>query len=380
MKESTVFIDIIILSGFLQCLLLSAVCLIKGRHKSQTALSLFLFCLSLEILVQSTIFINLIIEYPILLPFFNSLPCFLAFLFYLYFYFSFYQNYIPRVPILIHSIPGIISILLLLGAYILKGEEFLRSAFIEALDGKLPPIQSIIFLFQISLGFVYLFFITRLFYLFRKELGRLKRGKKLKRWFVWIIISVTSTWIAVFIVGIYSHFAEASSAVPIIKTIVQTLFFLWLVYMVTAFALSHPFILQHKEISETMRVKLNILDDEVVKHIKNLKKLMEEDELFLDPNLSLQSLAKKLGTNPNVLSFVINEKFASNFSNYINSYRVEKFIIMAQNKDAYNNTFLGLALDAGFRSKATFNRAFKEIKNTTPSQYLKKTEKVCLKS
>ena len=44
------------------------------------------------------------------------------------------------------------------------------------------------------------------------------------------------------------------------------------------------------------------------------------------------------------------------------------------NGEAVNQTLLGLALDSGFNSKATFNRAFKKFAGHSPADHLKRLE------
>jgi len=104
---------------------------------------------------------------------------------------------------------------------------------------------------------------------------------------------------------------------------------------------------------------------------QQLVKLMEDKKLFLDENISLPLLARMLNIHPNYLSQVINQRFQKNFYDFINSYRVEEFkrlIAFGKNK---NKTFLALALDCGFNSKASFNNSFKKITGITPSEFAK---------
>lgn len=98
--------------------------------------------------------------------------------------------------------------------------------------------------------------------------------------------------------------------------------------------------------------------------------LMEEQRAYaLDP-LSIASLAARLRTQPHQLRQVINGELGyRNFNTFINSYRVREVaqrLAQAQYRDI---PLLTLALDAGFRSLAPFNRSFKEQYGMTPSDY-----------
>ena len=99
-----------------------------------------------------------------------------------------------------------------------------------------------------------------------------------------------------------------------------------------------------------------------------LLQVMETEKPFLNPKLSLTSLANLLGTSPNHLSQIINQFEQKNFNDFVNQYRVEEFIQLASGKKQYS--FLALALEAGFNSKSTFNKLFKKLKGMTPSQFL----------
>lgn len=61
------------------------------------------------------------------------------------------------------------------------------------------------------------------------------------------------------------------------------------------------------------------------------------------------------------------------FYRYINEYRIEYFknsVELAIEKNE-NINFLSFAYEAGFKSKSSFNRYFKEITGKTPSEYYK---------
>ncbi len=81
---------------------------------------------------------------------------------------------------------------------------------------------------------------------------------------------------------------------------------------------------------------------------KELLNYMESAKPYLQPKLSLSSLAESLDISPNHLSQIINQ-------------------YEQQNKQ-FN--LLALAFDSGFNSKSTFNTVFKKHKGQTPSQYL----------
>lgn len=101
---------------------------------------------------------------------------------------------------------------------------------------------------------------------------------------------------------------------------------------------------------------------------EKLLQAMEKDKLYRDPELTLTDLAKQLGTNPSLLSKVINRNFQVNFNDFVNRYRVQEVKQQLEKGAAAQLTVMSLAYDAGFNSKATFNRAFKKHTGQNPSE------------
>lgn len=86
-----------------------------------------------------------------------------------------------------------------------------------------------------------------------------------------------------------------------------------------------------------------------------------------EPDLSLPALARRLATNTGRLSRAINQGLGVNFSAWINGLRAEA---VAEALDAGSDAdLLTLAFDAGFASKASFNRAFQAHHGVAPSRY-----------
>lgn len=86
-----------------------------------------------------------------------------------------------------------------------------------------------------------------------------------------------------------------------------------------------------------------------------------------DPELSLAGLARRLGTNTAYLSRALNEGLGVGFSAFVNAIRSEGVAERLRGGDG--GDLLALAFDAGFASKASFNRAFQARFGVSPSQY-----------
>ncbi len=106
-----------------------------------------------------------------------------------------------------------------------------------------------------------------------------------------------------------------------------------------------------------------------------LKKTMEANLFYQDTELSLRSLAETLNLNPNELSRIINTALGKNFNDFINEYRIREVTRKMQDPAYERITLIGIALDAGFNSKSTFNRVFKEMTGKSPAEYKSRLEK-----
>ena len=110
-----------------------------------------------------------------------------------------------------------------------------------------------------------------------------------------------------------------------------------------------------------------ISENDLEKFKQRLQNLMQNDKMYLEPNLTLTDLSRQIGVNSTVLSYTINNGFGKNFNDFVNEYRIAE--VKEKLKDGENTTLLGIAFDCGFNSKATFNRAFKKFTGVSPKVF-----------
>ncbi len=101
-----------------------------------------------------------------------------------------------------------------------------------------------------------------------------------------------------------------------------------------------------------------------------LEEVMEQKKVYLDPQLTLSKLAKLTGIPAYRLSRVMKAK-ESHFFDYVNGYRIEKVKALLGDGTLEQLSMLGIATEAGFNSKASFNRVFKKSTGMTPTEYVK---------
>ncbi|MEQ9266004.1 MAG: GAF domain-containing protein [Balneolaceae bacterium] len=113
-------------------------------------------------------------------------------------------------------------------------------------------------------------------------------------------------------------------------------------------------------------------------YYKKLITLFEEDKIYLNPNLSLDCIAEKLGISSGYLSRLINDTTNKSFSQFTNEFRVRESQKNLVSKDYAHYNILSIGLESGFNSKASFNRNFKEITGLPPQEYIdKKRRSAC---
>ena len=111
--------------------------------------------------------------------------------------------------------------------------------------------------------------------------------------------------------------------------------------------------------------------EELKKYKTQLNLLMADERPFLNPDLTLRDLADMLQIPPNYLSQLLNEGFDQNFSEFVNSYRIETFKKIVSDTSHRHLTILALAYESGFNSKTVFNTYFKKTMGITPRTYWK---------
>ncbi len=97
-----------------------------------------------------------------------------------------------------------------------------------------------------------------------------------------------------------------------------------------------------------------------------LNALMDEETLFLDADLTLDRLSRRLRVPVKQLSAAINRTTGDNVSRYVNAFRIRCACQHLQAGDTVTNAMLS----SGFNTKSNFNREFLRLKGCSPSTWL----------
>jgi AraC-like DNA-binding protein len=95
---------------------------------------------------------------------------------------------------------------------------------------------------------------------------------------------------------------------------------------------------------------------------------IRRDKIYMEPDITLDSLAESLNIMPRDLSTLINRHFGINYYEFINRYRIEEAKRMLTSDEHKNTTITDIYLQVGFNSKSVFYTFFKKIEGITPTQ------------
>lgn len=101
---------------------------------------------------------------------------------------------------------------------------------------------------------------------------------------------------------------------------------------------------------------------------QSLRQLLEEEKLFLDPDLNLTMIAGRLKISKHHLTQVVNQQFDKNFNQLINSFRID-YACKLMKEDENDLSLEEIAFRSGFSSRVSFYRNFKVAKNMSPTEF-----------
>lgn len=146
---------------------------------------------------------------------------------------------------------------------------------------------------------------------------------------------------------------------------------------VTFYSLSHvsnkdsvpveTVIVPSTEITEAPAAK-SAAEQKVEMQGKKLRALFEEERIYLDDELTLNTVAEKLGIGKTSLSTIISLEYGMPFRDIVNHYRLEaakEYMIKYPSA-----TQESIAFECGFKDASSLNRKFKESEGCTPLMWL----------
>jgi AraC-like DNA-binding protein len=100
--------------------------------------------------------------------------------------------------------------------------------------------------------------------------------------------------------------------------------------------------------------------------VAGFERLMSEGRVYLDPDLTLARLARKLGVPAKPLSAAINRAYGESVSRVVNARRIAHAAGLLEAGAPVTRAML----ESGFATKSNFNREFRRIKGASPTAWL----------
>ena len=144
---------------------------------------------------------------------------------------------------------------------------------------------------------------------------------------------------------------------------------LWVVIWLSRLAPEKLFFME----DEALPVVQTDIPERMGPAFQRLTRFMETDQGYTDHSLTIGKLAKEVRLPEHQLRRLINKSLGHrNFATYLNTYRLEHAKTALSDPEQVQIPILTLAMDAGYKTLSTFNRAFKAAENETPSGYRKR--------
>ncbi len=324
----------------------------SGNTTSNKLLGLFLIVLGLQ--MASNIFIST--GHSFFYRSSISLRFLFGPLFYFYVYSTTTKDYIPKKKDLIHALP------------------FLLITIVLSLDVRIERFLFLIITYISLIGYLLITYLAISDY--RKVLKETRStiyntSLKLLQLLLYFQGAVT-------FLDLINNFSYRVENWPVMGVIIiEMVLLLLMVNLMVIYGLKYPDLFGGIKKEEKLLVKdqkeryaSSALSSEDLIRIKHdLSEYIDNKKPYLDPELTLTELAKSVSISNRELSQVINTQFHKNFSEFINSYRVEEALrIIEENKDP-KKTILEILFEVGFNSKSSFYAAFKKHTKMTPKVY-----------
>lgn len=101
-----------------------------------------------------------------------------------------------------------------------------------------------------------------------------------------------------------------------------------------------------------------------------LIEIMESKGAYADHGLTIRTLAERVGVPEHRLRILINQTMGyRNFASFLNGYRIKYAKRVMSDIQQARLPILTIAMDAGYQTLSTFNRAFKKAEGETPSTF-----------
>jgi AraC-like DNA-binding protein len=204
--------------------------------------------------------------------------------------------------------------------------------------------------------------------------GRMARMRRL--WLQTLVVAPVGSLVAFGVIAVRPDASAMLAAGDVTPFLILAAAMVAIVYAVSVLVMTAPEVLARQSahaaapaVIEARTHPHPVVDPEECEELMGRLEQLLADGLFRNPELSLRDLAETLDVHPNRLSFAVNHAYGEPFRRFVNRRRLAYFVERVRTGALAQQNILELAFEAGFPSKSTFNRVFKEELGIAPSSY-----------
>ncbi|NCD68684.1 helix-turn-helix domain-containing protein [Mucilaginibacter agri] len=364
--------EILLLLLIFQLLFVSAFLFTLQSNKkiSNAILGLLFLFIALSLIDNFCIKTNVGYQHPNWVIWSSSFPLLYGPLLYAYTQSLLYRNFKTDWRLFMHLSPFLVLFIASYTNYIIQPGDvklgILHAINSHHIEGSLYTVSAVAFIY-------FLLYVNKAFKIIRRykaeALNNFSDPQQVNlNW----LSSTLVFFILLFILSIVNNVLEASSqkAFYSITLILIILAMLLFINSVLFKALRRPEIFKGIN-SEDLQLQSKTKTAPVVDRSAGLTALasyMQTEKPYLNPDLTVEILARSVKMRPKELSLMINEDLGQNFFDHVNRYRVEEAKRLLADRHS-NLTVLEVLYRVGFNSKSSFNVLFKKYTGLTPTEF-----------
>lgn len=223
---------------------------------------------------------------------------------------------------------------------------------------------------DLVIGLSYLSYALALLAMWHKGPNHLSRARlevteSLHKWMLWGAVFLLATLCIDTLIAVSFMLEKVSHALAVIS-------FASLLLGAVLIAILIKISVQNAT-SQPVKPSTRAADEEAEKLVQSVSDLLTNTQLYLDTNLTVERLAKRLHIPVRVLSAAINQSQGMNVSQFVNGFRVRHAAHLLLSTDMSIQTIFERS---GFLTRSNFYREFQRYFNQTPTDYRQKGQRM----
>ena len=338
----------------------------KFKHRKNMPLALLLIVFSLRLATIPTWHPDVLLRHSFIYPLTAPLPFLFGPL--LWWYIREICSDTLNVPkrLYLHFVPYFLEIAILtITLFSLTSDEYKQFIY-KVFSGDPPlwlPVRNTL---KVLSNVIYIVLSSRL--AFGKRVCKLSQAKRI--WIRSLVIIPSSVLVAFSYVAIVPNATKRLMEGTTTPFLILSVTMAILIYSIALLLLITP---DMSQLSGKLRgiENIQLCSESECEYLVSLVEKRLAEGAFRNPDISLTDLAAEFNVHPNRLSYAINHYKNMSFRALLNEERLNYFSESIRSGDFQEHSILHIAFEAGFPSKSTFNRVFKEKMGVPPSEYAK---------